>query len=227
MIKLLKILGIVSISAMVWGMYARIDKDYGLRVHMSLGELCQSSVAIVIGEVISMEDKVTGYMDFCPTSKIVETGTRIRIWEDVKKRIVDSVVTVRLDKGLQNEAEFSVGETVFVFLEDTHRMWKEVVLLDLPDSNTLFVVGKEKGKFKVVNGSVRADRYYNTRNLGIELELAKDIARSAIKYPVTVDAKLDTLYEEANAMYSKLGKGYLEIKDYVYQKLEEIVELGK
>ena len=227
MVKLLKILGIVSISVIVCGMYERIDKDYGLRVHMSLGELCQSSVAIVVGEVKSMEQKITGYVKPDTTFYVIETDIRIRVLEDLKEKITDSLVTIRICPFLEHAPEFSLNETVFVFLENIRRKMGNWVLFDIPDSNILFVVGGEKGKFKVVGNSVRADKYYNTGNAGIELGLAKDILISTVKYPTIVDAKLDTLYEEANAMYYNLGKGYLGVKDYIYQKLEEIIELGK
>ncbi|MBI4722074.1 MAG: hypothetical protein HY769_03610 [Candidatus Stahlbacteria bacterium] len=224
MVKLLKILGIVSISAIVWGSYIRIDKDYGLRVHISLGGLCEQSVAIVVGEVISMEEKITGYMEFDTTSYWIETDIRIRVWEDLKEKITDSLVTIRICPYISEAPKFSLNETVLVFLEDTHRVWDDIVLFDIPDPSILFVVGKELGKFKVVNNSVRADRY--TRNAGIEVGLVKDLVRSAIKYPVTVDAKLDTLYEEGMRMYRE-KVGYDEIIEFVYNKLGEIIELGK
>ena len=244
MIKLLKTLVIIGIPAMVWGSWAFPKKDYGLRVPVSLGELCNQANVIIIGEVIGKEGRIRFKKEV-----VFSTTVTIRVWENLKENYTDTLIRVEfpggkivVDSATLNIARKSLwysckagdtvgecaseypqaimGETTLVFLDT----------MSYPSSNphgtdTFNVTQWALSKFTITNDSMRFYQYSRT-NYGIGLNLAKGVVKSGIEFPAIVDAKIDTVYEEAKAMYYKEKKGYLEIRQFVYDKLEEIAKFS-
>ena len=125
-------------------------------------------------------------------------------------------------------ALFSVGETVLVFLDTSVYCEFDRKIFGQVCADTLVLLS-EFGKFVIRNDTVKYwEEDYPGLPLagvyGLHIDLAKDLIRAAIRYPDVVDAKIDTLYEEAKSLY-KSTDDVEQVKEFVLEKLHEIAEL--
>jgi len=126
-------------------------------------------------------------------------------------------------------ALFSVGETVLVFLDTSVYCEVDRKIFGQVCADTL--VTSSLCKFVIRNDTVKYwEKDYPGLPLagvyGLYIDLAKDLIRAAIRYPDVVDAKIDTLYEEAKSLY-KSTDDVEQVKEFVLEKLHEIAELGR
>ena len=124
-------------------------------------------------------------------------------------------------------ALFSVGETVLVFLDTSVYCEFDRKIFGQVCADTL--VTSRFGKFVIRNDTVKYwEEDYPGLPLagvyGLHIDLAKDLIRAAIRYPDVVDAKIDTLYEEAKSLYKSIDD-VEQVKEFVLEKLHEIAEL--
>ena len=125
-------------------------------------------------------------------------------------------------------ALFSVGETVLVFLDTSVYCEFYRKIFGQVCADTLVLLS-EFDKFVIRNDTVKYwEKDYPGLPLagvyGLHIDLAKDLIRAAIRYPDVVDAKIDTLYEEAKSLY-KSTDDVEQVKEFVLEKLHEIAEL--
>lgn len=124
-------------------------------------------------------------------------------------------------------ALFSVGETVLVFLDTSVYCEVDRKIFGQVCADTL--VTSRFCKFVIRNDTVKYwEEDYPGLPLagvyGLHIDLAKDLIRAAIRYPDVVDAKIDTLYEEAKSLYKSIDD-VEQVKEFVLEKLHEIAEL--
>ncbi len=199
--------------------YVAPDKEYGLKTPYSLGSLCERATAIVIGVVKSV--RYVKEWEKWSKSWGVRKIVNLHALEDIKNEWKDSLLTVKT----RTDANFSPFETVLVFVQDTrkwgefHPWWDRCPWLR---GDTMEVAGWRFGKYRIVNDTLRFEQF-GIKKFGIPLDIAKGVIKAAIEYPHIVDAKIDTVYEEAMEMLKTKDED--TVRQWVYGELRKIEEL--
>ncbi len=197
--------------------YVAPDKEYGLKTPYTIGFLCKHSSAIIVGIVESTKG---GYEEKWDRWLIV---INLLVSEDIMGVWKDSLLTLKTTSG----SLFSPAETVLVFVQDSEK-WAELhprcSRCPWLGGDTMEVACSEFGKYAIRKDTVRFEQF-GIKKFGIPLEIAKGIIKSAIEYPDIVDAKIDTIYEEAKEMLKTKDEN--TVRQWVYGELRKIGELVK